>query len=51
VKEADIHKRDPERLRIEFYNSSLVSILRCHDELMIMRVRPDRGILLFLAGQ
>lgn len=40
-----------DRLRSEFYNASVVSIERPHDDLMIVRVRPDRGIPLFPAGQ
>lgn len=49
--ETEISEQDVHRLRIENYNSSVISIERCHDELMIMRVRPDRGIPSFLAGQ
>ena len=49
--ETDTSEQDAERLRIENYNSTVVSIERCHEELMIMRVRPDRGSPPFLAGQ
>jgi ferredoxin--NADP+ reductase len=40
-----------DRLRDEHYNSSVVKVVRPHDELMIMRVRPDRGLPTFQAGQ
>lgn len=42
---------EAERLRTKFYNASVISVERCHEELMIMRVRPDRGIPPFSAGQ
>ncbi len=42
---------DAGRLRTSFYNASVVSIERCHEQLMVIRVRPDRGIPLFQAGQ
>ncbi|MEX0819366.1 MAG: ferredoxin--NADP reductase, partial [Pirellulaceae bacterium] len=51
VSPAKLPDLNVERLRTEFYNASVVSIERCHDELMIVRVRPDRGIPRFLAGQ
>jgi ferredoxin--NADP+ reductase len=40
-----------ERLCLENYNSSVVKVAQPHDELMIIRVRPDRGVLHFQAGQ
>lgn len=42
---------DVESLRLQYYNASVVAIRRCHDELLIMRVRPDRGIPHIVAGQ
>ena len=42
---------DVQRLRDQFYSSTVISVVRCHDELMILRVRPDRGIPRFQAGQ
>ncbi len=41
----------PEALRRKFYNASIVSIDLCHDELMIVRVRPHRGVPRLIAGQ
>jgi len=38
-------------MRSEFSNASIISIRRVHEELMIVRVRPDRGIPPLLAGQ
>lgn len=40
-----------ESLRIANYNASVASIERCHDDLMIMRVRPDCGFPSFIPGQ
>jgi ferredoxin--NADP+ reductase len=33
-----------EQLRLELYNSRVVQIRRVHDDLMILRVRPDDGL-------
>ncbi len=43
--------RDDALLRDQSYNAQVVDIRRCHDDLMVMRVRPDRGIPPFTAGQ
>lgn len=40
-----------ERLRCENYNSQVVKLVRVHEDLMTIRVRPDRGVPPFLAGQ
>ncbi len=40
-----------ELLRLEHYNASVVEVRRCHEELIILRVRPDRGIPRVVAGQ
>jgi len=42
---------DVEALRERHYNASAAHIERCHDELMILRVQPDRGIPEFVPGQ
>jgi ferredoxin--NADP+ reductase len=51
IEAGTLREADVERLRVEFYDATVVSLKYCHDELMIMRVRPDRGIPRFLAGQ
>jgi ferredoxin--NADP+ reductase len=51
IAEGVLQEAHSERLRDEFYDASVVSIRHCHDDLMIMRVRPDRGVPRFLAGQ
>ncbi|MFQ5914333.1 MAG: ferredoxin--NADP reductase [Nitrospinota bacterium] len=38
-------------LAAEHYNATVVSIRRPHDELMVLRVRPDKGPLPFEPGQ
>lgn len=40
-----------ERLRNREYNAEITSIKVCHDDLIRILVRPDRGIPRFLAGQ
>ncbi|GIW92367.1 MAG: ferredoxin--NADP(+) reductase [Pirellulaceae bacterium] len=40
-----------ELLRLENYNATVIGIRRCHDELMVLRVRPDRGLPYIVAGQ
>jgi ferredoxin--NADP+ reductase len=40
-----------ERLRSENYNSQVVEITFVHEDLMIIRVHPDRGVPSFLGGQ
>lgn len=40
-----------EELRRKFYNATVVSVRYLHDDLLIMRVRPDVGIPSFVAGQ
>lgn len=40
-----------ERMRRENYNSQVVKIRRVHQDLMVIRVRPDRGMPPFSAGQ
>lgn len=44
-------KQEIERLRRENYNSQVVKIRLVHEDLMIVRMRPDRGVPPFLAGQ
>lgn len=44
-------KLDVEKLRQESYNAEVISIRRCHEDLMAIRVRPDCGIPEFAAGQ
>lgn len=46
-----ISQQDADRLQKTSYNASVVSIHRCHDELMILRVRPDEGLPSFVPGQ
>lgn len=41
---------DLEQLRA-IYNARVTNVVRCHDDLMLLRVRPDRGIPPFAAGQ
>ena len=45
------NSQDIERLREENYNALVVDIRYCNDDLMIVRVRPDRGVPHFAAGQ
>ena len=40
-----------ERLELTEYNATVLSLHRCHDDLMILRVRPDRGVPRFEPGQ
>jgi len=40
-----------EQLGTQNYNATVVSIQHIHDELLILRLRPDRGIPLIRAGQ
>lgn len=42
---------DLAQLRSENYNAEVESIRLVHDDLMILRVRPDIGVSRFLAGQ
>lgn len=42
---------EPTQRRSESYNATVVSVHKCHDDLMILRVRPDGGVPQFLAGQ
>lgn len=49
--DTDVSGVDAQRLRTEYYNASVVSVQPCHDELMVMRIRPDQGIPSFLPGQ
>ena len=40
-----------EKLRHRHYNADVTESKKLHDELMILRVRPDSGRLTFEAGQ
>ena len=42
---------DATALRQAHYNASVVSVRRVHDELIVLRVRPDAGIPAYEAGQ
>ena len=42
---------DVEQLRATHYNAQIIDIVPSSDDLMVLRVRPDRGIPHFLAGQ
>ena len=42
---------DVQNLRTKFYNASVVSIQLCHEDLMILRIRPDHGVPTFHPGQ
>lgn len=44
-------ERLAEELRCKWYNSTVVSVRSVHEDLMVMRVRPDVGIPEFAAGQ
>jgi ferredoxin--NADP+ reductase len=49
--QAGVQRRaDIDHLRAS-YNARVTEITRCHDDLLLLRVRPDRGLSPFVAGQ
>lgn len=42
---------ETERLRDQYYNSTVTKIILPHADLMILRLRPDEGVPTFLPGQ
>lgn len=43
--------RQAEQLRCEHYNAEVVELQQVHEDLVLMRVRPDRGVPHFTPGQ
>jgi ferredoxin--NADP+ reductase len=40
-----------EELRKEMYNATVVGVVECHDDLRVIRIRPDWGAVRFQPGQ